>query len=55
MIFVQDLEQALCAKRRAPIRPILILFVFLPTALYAGLALFVATRLFERESILFRT
>lgn len=36
-------------------QPGMIALVFLSTALYAGFALFVATRLFERESILFRT
>lgn len=35
--------------------PMMIVLVFLSTALYAGFALFIATRLFERESILFRT
>jgi len=36
-------------------QPGMIALVFLSTALYAGFALLVATRLFERESILFRT
>lgn len=36
-------------------QPGMIALVFLSTALYAGFALFGATRLFERESILFRT
>lgn len=35
--------------------PGMIALVFLSTALYAAFALFIATRLFERESILFRT
>jgi sodium transport system permease protein len=35
--------------------PLLLGLVFLSTVLYAFFALFVATRLFERESILFRT
>lgn len=36
-------------------QPGMIALVFLSTAVYAGFALFVTTRLFERESILFRT
>ncbi len=36
-------------------QPGMIALVFLSTAVYAGFALFIATRLFERESILFRT
>lgn len=36
-------------------KPLLIAVVFCSTALYAAFALYVATRIFERESVLFRT
>lgn len=49
----------ICAAMREVIigvyQPRLIVLVFLSTAPYAGFALFVATRLFERETTSFRT